>query len=101
MAYITVNNVGILVYPISIAVGLVMDWAVYERITLSFSFFIRSQNSRNYQKTFFPRILITIVGILLCSHGIYALNDNIILLSLGGALFFMSSIYAIVRSFRS
>ena len=73
----------ILFYLICMAIGLAVDWALYERFTLYVESLKRIEPRRKYRDILFPRIFVTVIGLSLIAIDPYVSEGSGVFLFLG------------------
>jgi len=90
----------ILFYLICMAIGLAVDWALYERFTLYVESLKRIEPRRKYRDILFPRIFVTVIGLSLIAIDPYVSEGSGVFLFLGVALFLCSITYLLIMAYR-
>jgi len=85
---------------VTLAACLVIDWALFDRVTLSLSVIKGRNPTKSFRELIFPRIILTMVAALIVSKAVYSKEINITLLLIGVGLFLISVCFAIVTAFR-
>lgn len=81
-----------------VAVGLLMDWAVFERIMTSGEVLWSVRPGYRYRATLFPRTVLTLISCAVFGVAVLAEPVNNPLFVAGTVGFLASLIYAIVRT---
>ena len=90
----------ILFYLMCMAIGLAVDWALYEKFTLYVESLKKIEAKRSYRDILFPRILISILGLSLIAIDPYVSGDNRMMLWAGLSLFLISISYLLIMAYR-
>jgi hypothetical protein len=89
----------ILWYLIFIAIGLALDWAMSERLKTALEYFLKKTPIVRYREVLFPRILLTLISVLIIAHATAQPVTKNALFFIGFALFLMSLLYGLNQSF--
>jgi hypothetical protein len=101
LLFIAVTEMSvILFYVICVSIGLAIDWALYERVTLYVEALKHVEAKRRYKDVLFPRILVTILGLSMIAFDPYVSSDHEMLLWIGLALFLISITYLLIMAYR-
>jgi hypothetical protein len=88
-------------YVACISIGIALDWAIVGRAVLYAESLHAIRPTSNYKENLFPRIVVTASGLVSISYSAGHKGAHNIALWLGLTLFLLSSVYAIVKSYRS
>jgi hypothetical protein len=88
-------------YVICLVIGLALDWAFVDRIALSIEVLLKREQQSGYSTSLFPRIVITLIGLILVARGSEISSPPEAIFYAGVLLFIASLAWGIARVFRS
>ncbi len=91
----------VFVYAACICIGIALDWAIVGRAVLYAESLRGIRPRSNYKENLFPRIIVTVCGLVSISYSVGHNGAHNIALWLGLTLFLLSSVYAIMKLYRS
>ena len=77
-----------------------VDWAIYERFTVYAESVRKTELKRGYKETLFPRILVTLSGLLLIAFSANQPSHSPEFLWIGLLLFVGSAAYSVIAIFK-
>lgn len=89
----------ILWYLLFISIGLVLDWAMSERLKTSLEYFLKRSPIVRYREALFPRVLFTLISVALIAYATAQSVTKNAPFFIGVAIFLMSLIYGLNRLF--
>lgn len=89
--------VSLLYFLMSMTAGLLLDWAIYERVVSALG---RIEINTGYRDFLYPRVIVTLVGAAMCFFAVRAEDGNDGLLVSGAVTFALSTCYGAYRYLR-